>query len=78
MSDYIHNSHNITVLVYHLVFLAKYRRVVFGTEVDDALIEVFLDTEERYKVKFLETGTVKGHVHFLLQSIPSYGVTKKL
>jgi hypothetical protein len=29
MSEYIHKSHNVTVLMYHLVFPAKYRRVVF-------------------------------------------------
>ena len=29
MSEYIHKSHNVTVLLYHLVFPAKYRRVVF-------------------------------------------------
>ncbi|MGD8981511.1 MAG: IS200/IS605 family transposase, partial [Desulfobacterales bacterium] len=26
MSEYIHKSHNVTVLIYHLVFPAKYRR----------------------------------------------------
>ncbi|MCU7879520.1 MAG: IS200/IS605 family transposase, partial [Candidatus Thiodiazotropha sp. (ex Lucinoma aequizonata)] len=26
MSEYIHKSHNVTVLMYHLVFPAKYRR----------------------------------------------------
>ncbi|MCU7900648.1 MAG: IS200/IS605 family transposase, partial [Candidatus Thiodiazotropha sp. (ex Lucinoma aequizonata)] len=26
MSEYIHKSHNVTVLMYHLVFSAKYRR----------------------------------------------------
>ncbi|MBW4551796.1 MAG: IS200/IS605 family transposase, partial [Spirulina sp. SIO3F2] len=25
MSEYIHKSHNVTVLLYHLVFPAKYR-----------------------------------------------------
>ncbi|MBK5206163.1 MAG: IS200/IS605 family transposase, partial [Polaromonas sp.] len=28
MSEYIQKSHNVTVLMYHLVFPAKYRRVV--------------------------------------------------
>ncbi|MBI5614362.1 IS200/IS605 family transposase, partial [Candidatus Gottesmanbacteria bacterium] len=28
MSIYIHKSHNVTVLVYHLVFPTKYRRIV--------------------------------------------------
>jgi REP element-mobilizing transposase RayT len=29
VSEYIHKSHNVTVLLYHLVFPAKYRRAVF-------------------------------------------------
>lgn len=37
MSEYIHMSHNVTVLMYHLVFPTKYRRVVIDTEVDEVL-----------------------------------------
>jgi REP element-mobilizing transposase RayT len=35
-----------------------------------------LDIGERYQVKFLEIGTDKDHVHFLVQSVPTYSVTK--
>ena len=59
-----------------MVFPAKYRRTVFDTDVDNVLNEVFLDIEKRYQVKFLEIGTDKDHVHFLVQSIPTYSVTK--
>lgn len=76
MSEYIHKSHNVTVLMYHLVFPAKYRRVLFDEDVDDVLKEVCLGLEQRYEVKFLEIGTDKDHVHFLVQSVPSYSVTK--
>ncbi len=76
MSEYIHKSHNVTVLIYHLVFPAKYRRVVFDEKVDGVLQEVCLDIENRYQVKFLEIGTDKDHVHFLVQSVPTYTVTK--
>lgn len=76
MSEYIHKSHNVTVLIYHLVFPAKYRRAVFDSQVDEVLKEVCLDIERRYQVKFLEIGTDKDHVHFLVQSIPTYSVTK--
>jgi len=58
------------------VFPAKYRRVVFDDQVDDVLKEVCLDIEKRYQMKFLEIGTDKDHVHFLVQSIPTYSVTK--
>lgn len=76
MSKYIHKSHNVTVLLYHLVFPAKYRRVVFDKNVDKTLKEVCLEIEKRYELKFLEIGTDKDHVHFLIQSVPQYPVTK--
>jgi putative transposase len=62
--------------MYHMVFPAKYRRVVFDADVDTVLKEVCLDIEKRYQVKFIEIGTDKDHVHFLVQSIPTYSVTK--
>jgi len=76
MSDYIHKSHNVTVLLYHLVFPAKYRRVVFDDHVDVVLKEVCLDIERRYQIKFIEIGVDADHVHFLVQSVPTYSVTK--
>ena len=76
MSEYIHKSHNVTVLMYHLVNPAKYGRVVFDEWVDTVLKEICLEISERYQVKFLEIGTNKDHVHFLVQSVPTYSVTK--
>ena len=76
MSEYIHKSHNVTILIYHFVLPAKYRRVVFDDHVDEVLKEVCIDIEKRYQVKFLEIGTDEDHVHFLVQSVPTYPVTK--
>ena len=76
MREYVHKSHNVTVLLYHMVFPAKYRRVVFDGAVDEVLRDVCLEVEKRYQVKFLEIGTDKDHVHFLVQSVPTYSVTK--
>ena len=76
MSEYIHKSHNVTVLMYHLVFPAKYRRAVIDGEVDGVLKETCIEIEKRYQVKFLEIGTDRDHVHFLVQSVPMYSVTK--
>jgi putative transposase len=64
------------VLIYHLVFPAKYRRAVFDRDVDKWLKDVCLDIEKRYQMKFLEIGTDKDHVHFLVQTVPTYSVTK--
>jgi putative transposase len=76
MSEYIHKSHNVTVLLYHIVFPAKYRRAVFDEQVDAVLKDVCLEIEKRYEIKFVEIGVDKDHVHFLLQSVPTYSVTK--
>jgi len=76
MSEYLHKSHNVTVLMYHLVFPAKYRRVVFDPHVDEVLKDVCLEIESRYQMKFIEIGTDRDHVHFLVQSVPTYSVTK--
>jgi REP element-mobilizing transposase RayT len=75
-SKYIHKSHNVTVLLYHIVSSAKYRRVVFTEEVDKIILEVCREIEKRYDVMFLEIGTDNDHVHFLVQSVPTYSVTK--
>lgn len=56
MSEYIHKRHNVTVLLYHLVFPAKYRRALFDEQVDAVLQEVCLEIEKRYEVKFIEIG----------------------
>ena len=76
MSEYIHKSHNISVLLYHLVCPAKYRRVVFTEEVDTVLKEICLEIAKRYEVQFLEIGVDRDHVHFLVQSVPMYSPTK--
>ena len=76
MSEYIHQSHNVSVLMYHLVCPATYRRVVFDASVDTVLKEVCLEIAKRYAIIFLEIGTDKDHVHFLIQSIPTYSPTK--
>ena len=76
MSEYEHKRHNVTILMYHIVCPAKYRRVVISDEVDSVIKETCLEIEKRYDVKFLEIGTEKDHVHFLVQSVPTYDVSK--
>ena len=76
MSHLIRKSHNVSILVYHFVCPAKYRRTVIDEKVDQVLKEVCLEIAQRYQVEFLEIGTDKDHVHFLVQSVPTYSPTK--
>lgn len=75
-SVYLHKSHNVSVLLYHFVCPAKYRRSVFSAEVDVTLKDICLEISKRYEIEFIEIGTDKNHVHFLIQSVPMYSATK--
>jgi len=76
MNIYIHKSHNVSVLVYHLVCPAKYRRAVNDETVDMVIKDICLEMAKRYQVHFLEIGTDKDHIHFLIQSVSVYSPTK--
>ena len=75
-SKYLHKSHNVSVLLYHMVCAAKYRRVVFSEHVDEVVREACLEIAKRYAMVFLEIGTDRNHVHFLIQSVPTYSPSK--
>ena len=75
-SKYIHKSHNVSVLLYHFVCPAKYRRVVFSETVDETLKDICLGISQRYEIYFLEIGVDKDHVHFLIQSVPTRSPTQ--
>jgi REP element-mobilizing transposase RayT len=76
MSEYIHKSHNVSVLLYHIVCPTKYRRVVINIEVEKTIKETCDGIEDRFEIKFLEIGMEGDHVHFLIQSVPMYSPTK--
>lgn len=75
MSEHIHKSHNVSLLLYHLVCPTKYRRVVITDEVDTELKGICFDIANRYEIEFIEIGTDGDHVHFLLQSVPTLSPT---
>ena len=76
MSQLTRKSHNVSVLLYHFVCPAKYRRIVFSVDVDQVLKAVCLEIAQRYEITFIEIGTDQDHVHFLIQSVPMYSPTK--
>jgi len=62
--------------MYHLVCPAKYRKAIFTDEVDQVLKGVCEEISKRYEIAFIEIGTDKNHVHFLIQSVPMYSPKK--
>jgi putative transposase len=71
MSIFIHKSHNVSVLIYHLVTPIKYRRSILRDDIVSRLIEVTLAIQERYEIHFIEVGCDADHIHFLIQSVPT-------
>lgn len=76
MSDYVHKSHNVNVALYHFVFPTKYRRVVIAQKVDSLIKQACDEVSQRYEIHFVEIGADKDHIHFLIQSVPMWNITK--
>ena len=76
MAELIRKSHNVSILMYHFVCVAKYRRLAISDEVDHVLRDVCEEISKRFEMRFLEIGTDGDHVHFLIQSVPSYSPTQ--
>ena len=62
--------------MYHIVTTVKYRKSLLTQEVSEYLKIICLEISERFEITFLEIGTDKNHVHFLLQSTPTLSVSK--
>ena len=45
-------------------------------EVDKVLKDICVEISKRYEIHFVEIGTDKDHIHFLVQSVPTYSPTK--
>jgi REP element-mobilizing transposase RayT len=72
-SKYLHSSHNVSNLVYHFVTPTKYRRLAITDIVEKHLNEICVGIELRWDwIRFLEVGSDKDHVHFLIQSTPNH------
>ncbi len=75
MRKHIRKSHNVTMLLYHLVFPVKYRRKVFTTQrIEQVLIDECKQIE-KYEIYFDSIGIDWDHVHLLVQSIPTLCVS---
>ena len=72
----IQKSHNVSVVMDHLVCAAKYRRVVKSAQVDEVLRGACVEIPQRWGIEFLELGLDRDHAHFLIQSVPTYSPTR--
>lgn len=75
MTEHIRKQHNVSLLIFHLVCPAKYRRKIFTDSVSETLKHTCVELGIRYELNFLEIGTDNDHVHFLFQSILNKNVS---
>ena len=78
MNENIYKRYFKMLLLYYLVLVLKYRKSVINREIGEGLEEICLEILERYEVHFVEIGYESNHVHFLVQSVPSYSVSKMI
>jgi putative transposase len=64
--EHIHKRHNVSLLMYHIVCVAKYRKCIFDDAVENTIKDVCLEIEKRYEIGFIEIGSDKDHIHFLV------------
>jgi REP element-mobilizing transposase RayT len=76
--EHIRKRHNVSLIIYHIVCPAKYRREIFSEGVSTTLRKTCLELGTRYEIEFLEIGIDKDHVHFLIQTIPSRSVSNTI
>ena len=76
MGKYIYKSHNVSILLYHLVCPIKYRKLVLTDKVSSELRLICAEISHRYELEFIEIGLDGDHVHFLIQSVPMYSPTR--
>ena len=72
MSEHVIKRHNKNLLLYHIVCPIKYRRKVLTEDVEEGLKQICLEIEKCYEIGYVEIGADEDHVHFLIQSVPSY------
>ena len=75
MSKVIRKSHNVSLVVYHIVCPIKYRRNVISDRVKYTIFRTCQNISEKHELYFIEVGTDLNHVHFLIQSVPTYSPT---
>lgn len=73
---HIYKRHNKTLLLYRIVLPIKYRRKVITDIIGRSLKSICPEIFERYEINFIEIGYEADHVHFLLQSVPTYSVSE--
>ena len=72
---YQHRCHNKTLLIVHLIFVTKYRKLVLIEQLAADVKQIIFDTckKKHWYIRCMETD--KDHIHILLQYNPKDSIT---
>lgn len=59
------------LLLYHFIFVTKYRRKILNDSVSNDLKKIFLDISLKYSFKIHAQEIDKDHIHLMIESIPT-------
>jgi putative transposase len=59
---------------YHIVFPVKYRRTLLRPEIEQSLVEIANEIQERYEIEFEEMGADRDHIHLLCSAHPKISI----
>ena len=75
MSQHQRKSHNVSLLLYHLVCPVRCRQKIFTEPIEESFKNICWSIAQHYEITFIEIGADEDHVHFLLQSVPTLSPT---
>lgn len=69
--EYDNKNHSKFLLMYHAIFVCKYRRKLLEP-ISDELKQIIFEIAEKSDFEIIEMETDKDHIHILLKSEPKY------
>ena len=67
-------SHSKFLLMYHIIFVCKYRRKLFFEPIKEEIKQIIFDISKESDFEILEMETDEDHIHFLIKSEPKVSV----
>ncbi len=70
--DIWHWYHSISECYYHIQLTVKYRKSLFGEQVQEVILESCRGFKDRYAIEINQVGFDQNHVHLLLRFLAKY------
>jgi putative transposase len=78
--DYDSKNHSKFLLMYHFIFVCKYRKKILEP-ISDELKQIIYDISRESNFEIIQMETDKDHIHLLIKSEPKYSalaITRRL